>query len=94
MLTGVETFNSGQDFNVYPNPFENYTNISFTMNSTEKVELNLYDVTGKIVYSSNPGELSAGSHIIKIDAQDLRQGIYFVSLKIGDKLLSKKVSVN
>jgi hypothetical protein len=94
MLTGVETFNSGQDFNIYPNPFENYTNVSFTMNSTEKVELNLYDVTGKVVYSLNPGELNAGSHSLKIDAQDLRPGIYFVSLKIGDNLLSKKVSVN
>ncbi len=92
--TDVEIFNTKDAFNIFPNPFENFTNVNFTMESNDNVELNIYDITGKIVYSSEPGVLNTGSHSIKVDARNLRSGIYFVSLKIGDNLLTKKISVN
>jgi hypothetical protein len=92
--TDIETVSTESSFNIFPNPFEDFTNVNFTLNSTENVELNLYDITGKVIYNIKSGEMNAGSHSIKIDAGDLKPGIYFVSLKIGDKLLSKKVSIN
>ncbi len=92
--TDVEVFDTKDAFNIFPNPFENFTNVNFTLESNENVELIIYDITGKIVYNSKPGILNAGSHSIKVDARNFDSGIYFVSLKIGDSLLTKKISVN
>ena len=92
--TGVESVSMEDSFNIFPNPFEEFTNVNFSMETSENVELSVYNVTGKVVYNLKQGIMKSGSHSIKIDARDLKPGVYFVSLKIGDKLLTKKISVN
>ncbi len=92
--TGVESLSTEDSFSIFPNPFEDYTNVSFSMNKSDNVELKVYDITGKVVFGSKPEMLNAGSHSVKIDAGNFNSGIYFVSLKIGDELMTKKITVN
>ncbi len=39
-----------EGFNVYPNPFESYTTVDFTLNETNDVKLEVYNVIGEVVY--------------------------------------------
>ena len=81
------------DFYVYPNPFEDYTNVSFTLTENENVELIIYNVVGEVVFTLQHEEMNAGVHNIKVNADDFTPGIYFVNLKIGDIFYTKKISM-
>jgi len=66
----------------YPNPFNPNTNISFSMEVANKVEIDIYNSRGQIVRNLVDGFFSEGEHIVnwngKTDAQKMApSGIYF-----------------
>ncbi len=73
------------DITVYPNPFNTKATISFTLNQTSSVILNVFDLMGKEVLSLlNHTLCSAGIHSVDIDAHTLNSGIYFYQLKTNN----------
>lgn len=54
----------------YPNPFNNGTMISYTLESAGKVTLAVYDVTGQKVRTLVQENQGAGSHLIQWDGRD------------------------
>lgn len=72
-----------------PNPFNPKTKICFTLPLGDRVDLDIYDVSGRLVRSLIPGEeLVEGDHRIAWDGtneQGLRvpSGVYFYRLKTG-----------
>jgi len=66
----------------YPNPFNPNTNISFSMEVANKVEINIYNSRGQLVRKLVDGFFSDGEHIVrwngKTDDQKIApSGIYF-----------------
>lgn len=65
---GIENFTEENPFilsqNV-PNPFDGRTQISLSLSETEQVNLQVFDVGGKLVSSLNMN-LSAGTHLFKV----------------------------
>jgi len=90
--TSVPTINEADGFAVYPNPFADYTYVSFTINESVTVNLNVYNVIGEVVYTSSQQDMAAGNHKLMIDTQDFTPGVYFVNMVIGDKVYTKKIS--
>jgi hypothetical protein len=82
-LTGIQ---------VYPNPANNLVNVSYELQSTEKVTIELMDNIGQIVYSQTPDN-SPGMHTSKIDTDALAAGIYMLNIKTGDQNHLRKVNV-
>ncbi|MCB9210785.1 MAG: T9SS type A sorting domain-containing protein [Ignavibacteriales bacterium] len=78
----------------YPNPFNPSTTIEFNINSQSDVELSIYNVTGELisnlVKSSN---MSAGAYKITFDASNLSSGNYFYKLRVGNNVITKKMSL-
>ena len=73
---------------VYPNPMFGSTKISFTLPNAEVVELNIYNVSGQLVYSINENK-SAGAQTISWNGQsntgaDMKSGYYFVKISAGN----------
>jgi hypothetical protein len=72
-----------------PNPFNPRTSISFDLGAPGRVELSVYDVTGKLVRGLIRGEeRSAGRHAVLWDGTDDRgrpvaSGAYFSRLRSG-----------
>jgi len=69
----------------YPNPFNPNTNISFSMEVANKVEINIYNAKGQKVRNLVDGFFSDGEHIVswngKTDEQKMApSGIYFYSM--------------
>ncbi len=82
------------DFNVYPNPAEENSVISFNILNKQKVELKIFDILGREVSSLFNGYLSAGDHQYSIaEKSDLSPGVYIVTLCVDRQRFTKKLIV-
>jgi hypothetical protein len=68
----------------YPNPFNPETVIRFTLPVAGYTKGVVYDVLGKEVTTLLNGDMSAGNHEIKFNANDLSSGVYFFRLESGN----------
>ncbi len=71
-------------FQNHPNPFNPTTSVGFALKTAGNVELNVYDMSGRMVREVVNGRLSAGYHNAQIDASDLPAGIYLYRLNAGN----------
>jgi len=74
------------DVNVFPNPANQWVNISFLGNN-ETVKITLYNTIGAVVKKITHKTYSAAEHTIKVSLQDLAKGNYFIHYQ--SKTISK-----
>jgi len=72
---------------VYPNPFNQKLNISINGSVNEQVDVLIYDITGKIVYSTI---FSGNYHVIELDSS-LPNGVYFMKTRIDNTINHVKI---
>jgi hypothetical protein len=82
----------------YPNPFNPATTISYTLDKTEKITLDVFDVLGTKVRTLYSGVQSAGRYDVQWNALDdngqpLSSGLYLYRLVAGDRVLSGKMTL-
>jgi len=85
--TGVNGFELEQNF---PNPFSDNTNISFSITSTDKVSLNIYNKQGQMVKQLVDKVLDPGTYDYSFNA-NVSSGLYFYTLKVGQHSVTKKM---
>ena len=67
---------------VYPNPTSDFANVTFAVNKSNNVTIELYDLNGKLVKSViNNNTLNSGQHNISFDVTDFPLGTYIVLVK-------------
>jgi hypothetical protein len=85
-----------QDYNIgsaYPNPFNPVTVVPVNLAKDATVRAVLYDLRGHAVKELINGDLSAGSHALKIDGAGLSTGIYFVRINIKGAVHVQKIAL-
>ena len=90
---GIENLIDNESINIFPNPFNKTTEIDFNLSKQENVSLCIYNIIGEIVHKTNEGKLEAGNHKIKIDRENLISGVYFLRMSIGEKAITRKISI-
>ena len=70
----------------FPNPFNPFTTIEFSLSRSGTVEINIYDVMGRFIRSLVSGVQTSGSHTVEWDGKnasgnDVGSGIYFYQLR-------------
>ena len=75
----------------YPNPFNPVTSFAYTIPVEGMVELNVYDVGGRVVAQLVNGWQNAGTYPIEWDAQELSSGVYIVKLLTAENTTSQKL---
>ena len=89
-----EKFNISQN---YPNPFNPVTKIDFDLPFDSKVQISLYDITGRELKSLINEQRTAGYHTLQFNATDLSSGIYFYRIITKsfakDFVMTKKMAV-
>lgn len=80
-------------FNVYPNPLENGSVVTFDLTETNEVIVELYNAMGQKVVDLGGGYFGAGEHRVLINSAQLSAGFYFVKLSVGNNTYTKKVLV-
>lgn len=87
--------------NNYPNPFNPYTIISFSIPydlTNSFVELKIYDINGSLVKTLVNENLPAGNYLTKwegdnISGTKVSSGIYIYSIRVGDRAVNNKMSL-
>lgn len=77
----------------YPNPFNPTTNISFNLPKKSEVKIIVYDVLGQEVVTLLDEFKSAGQHIVQFDGKNLRSGLYFCRMNIGNQVFTRKMTL-
>ena len=75
---------------IYPNPSKGIFNIE--MGSILPKTIEVYDLTGKIVYSKK--DFSNSSDLITLDLSAISNGIYFVKIAAENQSVTKRILKN
>lgn len=77
----------------FPNPANNEISINFGLNQSSKVEVEIYDLTGKVINTIKLDNLEAGNHITKVNTSSLSSGVYMYSIKSENAKMFSKFTV-
>jgi hypothetical protein len=78
----------------YPNPFNDFTNITYTLLNASTVDLSVYDITGRQVMRQSEGMQGIGEHNIVFKKDNLQNGIYFYRLNSGGNTFTGKMMIS
>ena len=79
-------------FNLYPNPSNGSFNLKFNTESNENVEIQLYDLTGRLVKELQFSNISF-QFSERISFQNTAKGFYVLKIKNGTKQTSRKLII-
>ncbi|MFN8287782.1 MAG: alkaline phosphatase D family protein [Chitinophagales bacterium] len=74
----------------YPNPAENEVKIQYYISQPAKVQLQITDISGRVLYTNTTNQTQFGLYNAEADISTFAAGTYFVSLNAGGKLYSKQ----
>ena len=80
------------DLSVYPNPATDFVSVQFKDSSSEKIQLELIDVNGKVVFTQS---FDNTTNVVnqEINTTQLGTGVYMLNVRLDNQLISKKVNV-
>jgi hypothetical protein len=88
----VDESDGGVEVEVFPNPTKSELKIRKRFDANGKVTIELHDMTSKRVFEKVV-EVEKGYQEIQLLLKNINTGIYVVSVKEGDKIVSKRIVV-
>ena len=76
---------------IYPNPTNGLSNLSYSLNTASDVTVKMIDVTGKVISTNSIKGQVAGSHTLELDATELKNGVYYVTIYTDEETVTKKL---
>lgn len=76
---------------IYPNPFNSRTNVKFILGTQRHISISMYDILGRRVKNVFADRMLPGIHYAEIDGSSLHSGIYFIQLRSGNQIITRKV---
>lgn len=86
----IDTFNGFGLNKNFPNPFNNSTSISYSIPESLNVEVNIYDMSGRMIKTLVNEKQTAGEHSINWNVDNEVSGVYFYQIKAGNYSEVKK----
>ena len=77
--------------NIYPNPFNPVTNITYRLPEHVNVQIIVYDLSGKLIKTLINEFQTPGYHSVNWDADNLPSGVYLIRMDSGDFTQTQKV---
>ena len=76
-----------EEVKIYPNPFNNFAVVNYSLPYSSRVSLIIYDINGRVVRRILDNEYKpGGSHIYKLSASSLSSGTYIL------RIISKNIN--
>lgn len=95
-FVGVKNIDKAAGFDVSPNtpnPFNLQTTFNISLTETAHVTVDIINTLGTTVATLDKGNLTAGAHKVSFDGTDLASGLYFYTVKAGNKSVTRKMMV-
>lgn len=84
----------GLDFMVYPNPSSGNLTIGFENQEPQLLQIDLLDITGKLVEKIESRNMGAGLQTISYSANGIGPGTYFIRITGETQTISRPVIIN
>jgi hypothetical protein len=75
----------------YPNPFNAVTRLHFNLARTGRVDLQVFDLNGRLVETLASKTFNAGEHEIRFDGKNLATGVYLARMQSGSFSATQKL---
>ena len=75
----------------YPNPFDQYTNIEFSINKRSNVKLNVIDLNGRLIENIIDESMATGVYKVSYNPHKLTAGLYIYELIVNKQKHSKRM---
>jgi hypothetical protein len=76
--------------NPYPNPFNPMVTVEYTLPRNGPVEIQVYNVAGKLVSEIFSGRQSEGKYVARWEAASYPSGVYLIRVRTSDGIAMKK----
>ena len=86
----VEDNDEIKEVTLFPNPANSEATLSFTLLNNSNVDVNVHDLSGKIVSSKTLTNLNSGNNSTSINCNELTNGIYYVTMISNGVTITKK----
>ncbi len=87
---GIKAVSAVKEMLVYPNPTSSLVNIAATLNKSQNVVLNLFDVNGKLVYTYTQTSSEVNfKHAVSLES--FSAGVYVVQLVTNDGISQQRI---
>ena len=78
-------------YDIYPNPFNPITNITYGILKYSKVQITIFDLSGKQIYTLVNGYKKPGFYQVTWNANKLSSGLYILNFVAGEFRNNKKL---
>ena len=92
--TGVK--NNNNTFSVganIPNPANGSTSINYSLDKNSTVAVSVTDISGKVIFTDNLNNVSAGHHLYNLNTSSFTSGMYFYSFVVNGQKVTRKFVV-
>ncbi len=89
----IDERNEIENLTIYPNPMQQNGIVEFRLMNPTHVEIQIHNMVGQLVKTSEKEMFPAGLHQIAIDVRGLDAGFYMVTAKVGHQLEIRKIAV-
>jgi hypothetical protein len=90
-LSTAELLKENLWMNCYPNPSFDKTTIEYYLHQAGNVEIDVKDLSGRIVATLVKGESGQGKHSLDFDLSEFKSGTYIFTLKTDNVSITKKI---
>ncbi len=82
-----------QDFNIWPNPTTDNTNIRYVLSKSSSIEISVVDLQGKVVDNILQANRNAGEYTFVWNSSNIAKGTYIITFKGNDGVIGRKMLI-
>jgi hypothetical protein len=76
--------------NVFPNPTSGMTTINYSLANASDIHMSITDLSGKVIFTQVNKSQAAGGNQFAFDATNFANGVYYVTVRSGESVVTKK----
>lgn len=80
-------------FLIFPNPTENLTTIQFSLVHQSRIQISVFDISGKEILILVNDEVQAGIRSLQINTSDFAKGVYILKMISDSEIETRKLVV-
>ncbi|HPR59586.1 MAG TPA: T9SS type A sorting domain-containing protein [Prolixibacteraceae bacterium] len=79
---------------VYPNPVKNEATIQYRLEQSQKVNIQLFDLSGKLITNIDSGHKPQGTNLLIFNTSHLHSGIYLLKISTQKHVMQQRIIVS
>ena len=90
---GLDEVANVSNINLFPNPANEATTVSFALNNASDVNVTVTNLAGQEVYANALGNVAAGTSEVSINTAELSNGVYMVNVVVDGAASTQKLVI-